>query len=385
VNAADAHRSTAASVKSGPQGIEVALLGAGAIGSRVAAALPTEFSSTIVDNQLVSPENLATSCFTPDDCHQPKAHVATARRRERGAVSRAMHGEVRYAVRPGFVRAQSAVLIALDNPSGIRDVVDMLWDAAIAHVPLIIMTCGNATTGGGHQVRAFLPARDRACPCCVWGHVERLADRHGRGASCAVTSAPRASAEAAEGAAVSGLRLLRRWLDGDDSIAGVRTQCDAAGRPEYAIRMPAHPVRGCSVPHHAQLETGIDLDGTIDTLTVGAIAERALATAGADAEILVGRREIPMMGMSCKHCGTIAPPPLRLMSAATAAPPCGCPGTLVPLATRSRVGARELASSDAAAVTLRAFGSGPGEELLAVGSAGTVRLRARFEWKELDP
>jgi hypothetical protein len=42
-----------------------------------------------------------------------------------------------------------------------------------------------------------------------------------------------------------------------------------------------------SVAHHAQTETIVDLDGTVDTLTVGALAERALATAGPDAELLL--------------------------------------------------------------------------------------------------
>jgi hypothetical protein len=72
------------------------------------------------------------------------------------------------------------------------------------------------------------------------------------------------------------------------------------------------------------------------------------------------------------------------MPAATSTPQCGCDGQLVPFATRSRIGARELVTSDAAPLTLRAFGSAPGEELLAVGSAGTVRLRTRFDWKEMD-
>jgi hypothetical protein len=364
--------------------IEIGILGAGAIGSHMATLLPTEFASTIHDLQLVLPENLPTSSFEPADCFQPKACVAAARRRERGAVSRAVRGDVRYTVRPGWVRALSALVVALDNGTGIRDVVETLWDAAVAQVPLLVATCGNEGTMGGYQIRVFLPARGRLCQCCLWGKAERDADRHGRGASCAVTSAPRASAEAAAAAAAATLRILGRWLDGDRTIVGTRTQCDASGRPEYTIRMPAAPVAGCSVPHHSPIETPVELDGTVDTLTVGTLAERALATAGADAELLLGRREVPMVGMSCARCGHFAPPLLRLMPAATASPPCGCDGTLVPLATRSRIGARELAASDAAPLTLRAFGSAPGEELLAVGSAATVRLRTRFEWKEMD-
>jgi uncharacterized OB-fold protein len=362
---------------------EIGQLGAGAIGSVFAALLPTGFASTIVDNQLVSPENLATSRFAPEDCFRPKASVAAEGRRRHGAVARAIHGDVRYAVRPGLVRSLSALFVAVDNPTALKDIADMLWDA-VAGVPVFVMTCGNQTTGGGYQVRVFLPARERACACCLWGQAERDADRRGRGASCAVTSAPRASAEAAEAAAVAGLRLLDRWLDGDQTIAGIRTQCDATGRPEYPITMPSAPVPGCTVPHHRQMETVVDLDGSVDTVTVGTVAERALASAGADAEFLLGRREIPMLGMRCTRCGHVTAPLLRLLPAAAVPPPCGCDATLVPFATRSRIGARELAASDAAPLQLRAFGSTPGEELLAVGSAATVRFRTRFDWKEIE-
>jgi hypothetical protein len=359
---------------------EVAILGAGAVGSWLAALLPTDVASTTVDHEIFLPENLPTSCFAPADCFQPKSLVAAAGRRDRGAVARGLRADVRYAVRPGFVRALRAVLVALDNPSAIRDVAEVAWDASVATVPLIVVTCGNEATLGGYQVRVFLPARDRVCPVCLRGRRDRDADR---GASCALTSAPRASAEAARAAAEAGTRVLRRWLDGDGTLAGTRLQCDRSGRPEYHIRMPLGPVGGCPVPHHAPNETVVDLDGTVGTLKVGTLAERALASAGNDAELLLGRREIPVFGMKCPRCDRVTPPPLRLLPAATLSRQCGCVSTLVPFATRSRVAARALAASDAAAITLSSFGCAPGEELLAVGARGTVRLRTRFDWSEL--
>jgi hypothetical protein len=116
---------------------------------------------------------------------------------------------------------------------------------------------------------------------------------------------------------------------------------------------------------------------------VGALAERALAIAGADAVLLLGRRQMPMLGISCSGCGGFTAPPLRLLPAATASAACGCTSPFVPFATRSRIGARELAASDAAPLTLRVWGSSPGEELLAVGCAGSVRLRTQFDWEDM--
>jgi hypothetical protein len=362
--------------------VEIGILGVGAIGSHTAHLLATAFGSTLVDNQSVLPENLATSRFAAADCFRPKAVVAAAYRRACGAVSRAICGDVRYAVRPGLVRALSALVLCLDNPTAIGDVAHTIWDADVTTAPMFILTCGNEATRGGYQVRVFRPGRTRLCPCCLWGSTQRQADRLGRGASCAVTSAPRASADAAEAAADAGLRLLQRWLDGDDGIAGTRTQSDGAGG-EYVIRMPAAPVARCWIPHDPRDETLIELDGGIDALTTGMLAERALLTIGPDAEFVLGRRAVPMMGMRCPRCGLVTAAPLRLVPAATPSRQCGCEAALVPFATRSRVGARELAASDAASLTLRAFGSGPGEEFLAVGAAGAVRLRTRFDWKEV--
>ena len=362
--------------------VEIGLLGAGAIGSRVAALLPRAFGCTVVDNQHVLPENLDTSRFEPEDCFRPKATVTAARRGASAGGARALHGDVRYAVRPGLVRALDAVLLCLDNPTAIRDVTEAVWDAGIAGIPLLVLTCGNAATRGGYQVRLFLAGRDRACPCCLWGQGERDADRRARGASCAVTTAPRASASAAEAAAEAGVRVLLRWLDGDRGAVGARVQRDGDGA-EYVIRMPASPVAGCPVSHHPETVLQVDLGGGIDAVTVGAVAERAIAEAGDDAQILLGRRAVPMMGLTCPRCRVLTAAPLRLLPAATSSRQCECPGTLQPLATRSQVGAHELVAPDSAGLTLRQFGSGPGEELLAVGSRGAVLLRTSFEWGEI--
>jgi hypothetical protein len=357
--------------------IEVAVYGGGAIGSRVVALLPGAIVPCVLDNQLVRPENLETSRFAAEDCFQPKAIAAAARRVATGAAARAIHGDVRYAASAGLARAISALLVCLDNVTAIRDAVETVWGAGIRDLPMIVLGCGNASTGGGYQARVFVSGRERACPICNWGRAERDADRAGSGASCAITSAPRATAEAAEAAAVLGVRLLERWLDGDRSAAGMRIQGGGAGG-EYAVRMPAAPAARCPVPHHPPTEVAIDLDGGIDALTVGALAERARAAVGDDAEIVLGRRAVPMVGMSCTKCHLVGPAPLRLLPAAAGS--CACGGELGPIATRSRVSVRELLAPDVAPLTLRGFGCPPGDELLAVGARGAARLRTRFHW-----
>jgi hypothetical protein len=102
---------------------------------------------------------------------------------------------------------------------------------------------------------------------------------------------------------------------------------------------------------------------------------------GDDAEIVLGRRAAPMLGMSCTRCHLVAPAPPSPPAAVAGA--CTCGGMLRPLATRPRVSARELAAADVAGLTLRDFGSAPGEELLAVGMRGAARLRTRFDWTEV--
>ncbi len=363
-------------------GAEVGLFGAGAIGSRVAGLLPASIAVTVADAQQVLPENLSTSLFDAADCFRPKAVVTADRRRARGAIARALHGDVRFTVRPGLVRALDAVVLALDNPTAIRDVVEAIWGGAVTGPLLLVLTCGNQSTRGGYQVRCFATGRNASCPVCLWGETERHADRLASATSCDETTAPRASAEAAAAAADAGVRLLLRWLEGDRSVAGGRHQRDSAG-PEYVIRMPPHPVPGCPVAHHPDESRVIELDGGIDDLTVGAIVERLIAEAGDDATVLLGRRSIPMLGMECLRCRLVSPAPLRLLPAAAIERGCSCSEPRRPLATRSQVGARELLAPEVAAITLRQFGSGPGEEILAVGRKGVVRLRARFRWSEV--
>jgi hypothetical protein len=361
---------------------EVGLFGAGAIGSRVAGLLPPSVAVTVADAQQVLPENLPTSLFDAADCFRPKAVVTAGRRRARGAIARALHGDVRFTVRPGLVRALDALVLALDNPAAVRDVVETVWGGAVTGPPLLVLTCGNQATRGGYQVRCFATGRDASCPVCLWGEAERRADRLASGASCGETAAPRASAEAAGAAADAGVRLLLRWLEGDRSLAGSRHQRDSVG-PAYVIRMPSRPVPGCPVPHHPDEARVVELDGGIDDLTVGAVAERLIAEAGEDAAVLFGRRSIPMLGMECLRCRLVSPAPLRLLPAAASERGCSCSEPRRPLATRSQVGARELLAPDVAAITLRQLGSGPGEELLAVGGKGVVRLRTRFTWSEV--
>jgi hypothetical protein len=364
--------------------VEIGIFGAGAIGSRLGTHLPASVGCTFVDNQTVLPENVDVSRFTADDCFKPKAIVAAARQRAAGGAGHALCGDVRYAIGPGLVRRLAAVAVALDNPTAIRDVVEIMWGADI-RVPLIVLTCGNDGTGGGYQARFSLAARTSSCPCCFWGAGERAADRHAHGTSCAATTAPRASAEAAEAAARAGAGLLLGWLDGDRSRLGARVQRDGGGA-EYVIRMPETPTPGCPVPHHRQRERLVDLGGDIGAVTMQAFAERAMTEAGDDAEVLLGRRVVPMVGLQCPRCDAIVSAPLRLLpAAATASASCACAVPPRPLATRSQVWARELLAPDVARLTLRDFGAAPGDEFLIVGRKEAVRLGATFDWQEVAP
>jgi hypothetical protein len=361
--------------------VEIGILGVGAIGSWLEAYLPASFGCTFVDNQRVLPENVDVARFSAEDCFKPKASVAAARRRAAGGAGRALYGDVGYALGPGLVRELAGVVVALDNPSAIRDVTEILMGSDI-RVPLLVLTCGNEGTGGGYQVRFFLSGRGSSCPCCFWGAGERDADRHGRGASCAATTAPRASAAAAEAAAQAGARLLLGWLSGDRSSVGARVQRDGEGG-EYVIRMPRTPMPGCPVPHHPQPERLVDLGGDVGTVTLRIFAEHAVAEAGDDAEIVLGRRAVPTVGMQCPRCQLISPAPLRLLPAAASISSCACAAPLRPLAWRWQVSARELLAPGVGGLTLREFGAAAGDEFLVVGHKGAVRLAATFDWREL--
>src|SRR5262249_45476400 len=161
----------------------------------------------------------------------------------------------------------------------------------------------------------------------------------------------------------AGVRVLLRWLAGDRCLAATRHQRDSDA-PEYLIRMPRHPLPGCPVPHHPDEARPVDLDRGIDELTVGEVAERLVAEAGDDTTLLLGRRSIPMLGMECLRCRRVSPAPLRLLPAAVGERGCSCAEPCRPLATRSQVGVRELLVPEVAKITLRRFGSGPGEEIL---------------------
>jgi hypothetical protein len=106
-----------------------------------------------------------------------------------------------------------------------------------------------------------------------------------------------------------------------------------------------------------------------------------MAVAGENADILLGRRALPLGGLYCARCGAFSPASTLLMPAAqSAARPCGCGGTPRPLGERHEVSAREIAA--VGNVSLRDWGAGPGDEFLVVGRR-RVRLACRFDWTEI--
>jgi hypothetical protein len=125
------------------------------------------------------------------------------------------------------------------------------------------------------------------------------------------------------------------------------------------------------------------LGGNIATVTVGMLAEQAIARVGDDAEVVLGRRSIPL-GMYCPACRAVWGSPLLLMPAAQRAPrPCTCAVPPRPLGERNTVGARELLGLHGGTRSLRDFGAGAGDEFLVSGSKGTVGLRCDFAWGEI--
>jgi len=353
----------------------VALAGCGAIGLRVAEGIADDVSLAAVDVDVALPENRNTP-FVPEELFQPKAAVVAGRRRARGGVGYALVGDVRYVLRPGLVAAVDAVVLALDNPRAIRDAADAIWAGGRADLLVLALGCGGED---GWLARLFtVPG---VCAPCLFGPDERDADRRADGASCAATSAPRAGAGAAAAAASAGARLLAAWLAGDRALAGRRVQSEHAGGPASIVRMPASPSPHCPVPHGPR-EPHAEIDA-IGTVTVGALAERAMAAAGDDAEFLLGRRGVPLGGMYCPVCRTTWAVPPLLLPAARAVRHCRCAAPPRPLGERSTVSARELLARDVASLTLAAWGAGHGDEVRARGRRGTVRLRCRFAWEEL--
>jgi hypothetical protein len=362
----------------------ILIAGVGAIGSRLAARLERGLRLVLADRDRVAPENVGVAVFDTAEIGHPKAAAMTRRRQAAGGVAHALEGDLRYSLRPGLVRELTAVVLCLDNPGAVRAAALALWADAAPGTAVLVLTCGGAE--GGYQARLHEPPG--LCPACLHGAAERRAAHTEGGASCADTTAPRASAAAAEAAAGAGAELLARRLGGDRSLAGCRLQRDDGAAP-YVVRMPPAPAPLCPAAHGARRppEAAVEaLGGGIWQVTVGTLAERALARAGDDAEIVLGDRAVPLGGLYCPRCGALAPAaPLLVPAAVAAAPrPCGCGAPLGPLGERAAVGARELLDPALAPLSLRAWGAGPGDELVAVGRRGAVVLRCPFTWEELD-
>jgi molybdopterin/thiamine biosynthesis adenylyltransferase len=360
---------------------EALLAGCGAVGSWFEDACAVGVALTCADDERVSVENLGVAAFCSADLGRDKAIVLAARRRDRGGVGRGLRGDVRYTVRPGLVRAVGCVVAGVDNPTALYDLADTLWTAGSTDVPLLVLTCGAET--GGYQVRCFVPPGP--CPVCLWGSVERHADRLALGTSCVDTTAPRASAAAARAAGDAGTRMLERWRSGDRSLANQRIQHDGGAGGEFTVRMPGVPSPACPIRHVPPSDDREDLDTSVLTLTVGELAARALAIVGDDAELVLGRRGVPLAGFYCPTCRKVAPAELCLLPAAEAAvAPCGCGAPRRPFGVRHSVSAVELAGSAVAGRPLASWGAGPGDEFVFVGSHGQVRLRTTFDWRDLD-
>jgi hypothetical protein len=234
----------------------------------------------------------------------------------------------------------------------------------------VLLACG-AESFPGYTVRVFAPPS--ACPRCRFGPADvEATTAAARTASCAAGSAPRASAAAAQAAADAGLSVLLRLGAGED-LAGLRLQRDG-GAAEFLVRMSPEIAAGCPVPHGPRPPL-VPLEGDVATITVGALAERALALAGSDAVVLLGRRGVPAMGLRCPGCGRVWTTPSALLPAAVRyARPCDCGVAAQPLGLRTTITAAELAASDVASWTLAAFGAAEGDEFLVAGARGTLRL-----------
>jgi hypothetical protein len=362
---------------------EVLVPGAGAIGSNIEAAIADlPVACTFVDRQAYSDENRGVALVSEADIGRPKAAVLAARRRARGRVARALHGDVRYTIRPGLARSLAATIVAVDSATALRDLAEAFWSPPAARGLFLVVTCGGESNGAGWQARAFVPPG--LCATCLFGAAEREADRLAQRASCYDTTAPRAAAAAAEAAARGAAAILARWLGGERALAGCRIQRDAGGG-EYVIRMPAAPSPGCPVPHPRPddpLEPREDLGGSVAEVPVARLAERALALAGEQAEIDLGRRALPLGGLYCPCCRALSPAqPLLLPAAQAAARACSCGELPQPLGERHTVGARELLALGP--LSLAAWGAAPGDEFSVVGRR-RVRLTCRFDWGEID-
>ena len=356
---------------------KILLAGTGAIGARFAAGLAAGGIELawVCDGQRVAIENVRVGGFVVDEIGAWKAEVVAERLRRAGVPARALVGEIRDVVRPGLVRAADVVVGALDNAAAIEDLSDVVWSADRLGLPLMLLTCGGDNFPG-YLVRIFAPPL--GCPRCRFGRqdVEAVAAAT-QTASCAASSAPRASAAAAEAAAEAGLRVLGRLLAGED-LTGLRLQREGDSK-EFTAGMSPEIAASCPVPHGARPHLA-SLGGGVGAVTVGTLAGRARALAGADAVLLLGRRGVPAMGLCCPGCHRVWTSPLALLPAAVAhARPCECRGTVQPLGLRSTITAAELAASDVASWTLAEFGAGPGDEFLVTGEIDTLRLGCELD------
>src|SRR5206468_1069449 len=105
----------------------------------------------------------------------------------------------------------------------------------------------------------------------------------------------------------------------------------------------------------------------------------------ADAELMLGRRTVPLGGLYCRACAAVAPAPQLLMPAAAAAwRGCACVAAPRALGERNIVAAGDLLAAAIAPMTLAEWGAGHGDEFLVEGSRGRALLRCSFEWEDLD-
>jgi len=383
-----------------PSGHHLLVGGCGAVGSPLDGLIEAGAFVVFADRERVARENLGVAAFESRDLDEHKADVAAARYRARGGVGRVLRGDIRYTLRPGLARRLDAAILCLDNATALRDAAEVLW-AAIAsrgdasspndpvapgarELAVLALTCGGEGDGGGHQVRLFVPPG--TCPVCLFGDAERSADRLALGATCADTTAPRASREAAGAAAAAGAAVLAAWLEGDRSLANRRLHRAPGSSSDCLIRMPAEPSPRCPVPHgrHPSI-AAFDLGGPIAAVSLGRLAEHALDLAGDDAELQLGRRAVPLGGIYCTACRRVSPSlPLLLPAALATEPACQCGAPRRALGERATIAARELLDPAIASLSLAAWGAGHGEELVAAGSRGRVRLACTFEWSDLD-
>ncbi len=128
----------------------------------------------------------------------------------------------------------------------------------------------------------------------------------------------------------------------------------------------------------------VELGGPSAAVTVATLAEAAIRHAGDDATLVLGRRSVPHSGLYCPRCRSMEPVPARLLPAALAAwSRCRCGVRPRPVGERNSIRAENLLLPGIAALSLSAWGAGHGDEFIAVGSRGTVRLCCTFDWSDL--